>query len=73
MPAMTIGHAYYTAIVIANTNPVKENRSKEITEQSNAVAQKFPLEYNGVCTSVIFPDGSRLAWDNQRGFAHPGN
>lgn len=84
---MTIGHAYYTAIVIANTRtiaaedyaaakgcpPVTQRDMTTIREQSNLVATKFPLKFNGVVTTVEFPDGSSLCWDKDRGFAHPGN
>lgn len=85
--AMSIGNAYYTAIVIANTKiipaedyavaqgcpPVTSRDIPTIVALSNAVATKFPIEFNGICKFVVFPDGSKLAWDEDRGFAHPGN
>lgn len=76
---MTIGHAYYIAIVTNNTSKDpsvgfdQRQDMHSIVGLSNAVATKFPLEFNGVCTFVVFPDGSKLAWDKERGFAHPGN
>ena len=77
--AMTIGHAYYTAIVINNRKPGTlgsfdyVHDMTKIVPESNLVAQKFPLEYNGTCLFVVFPDGSKLAWSERQGFAHPGN